>query len=161
MEVLEAIRGRRHIKLFKPDPIDEATWMSWLQEAANAPNHKMTEPWEIIVVGPEARMNLRHGANFGDAPVVLAVLSKRGASQIERDENLMAVSCFLENLSLVAEAHGAGIRWTSIGWQEHAREVLGVSDEYEIANIIGLGYPAEVPPAKPRTPIAEKIRRVP
>ncbi|EJY56128.1 nitroreductase [Alicyclobacillus hesperidum URH17-3-68] len=161
MDVLEAIRTRRHIKFFKPEPIDEALWMSWLEEAKLAPNHKMTEPWQVLVVGPETRAQLKHGQNFGDAPLVLAILAKRGQTQVERDENLMAVSCFIQNFSLLAQSHGAGIRWTSIGWTDAARETLGVGEDYEVANIIGVGYPREVPEAKPREAIANRIKRLP
>lgn len=84
MNVLEVIKSRRIIKKFKPEPIDDQLIVTWLQAASLAPNHRLTEPWEIIFIGPETRAKLNHKTNFGNAPVLMAVLSKHGASEAER-----------------------------------------------------------------------------
>lgn len=161
MDLLKAIQNRRNIKFFKPDPIAPSELESWLTVASYAPNHRMNEPWEVLVVGPETRAVLNHKPNFGDAPVVLAFLSKRAEKQMDRDENLIAVSCFIENFCLVAHAAGAGTRWTSLGWGDAARQALGVDDTYDVVNIMGVGYPNEEPEARMRTAIAEKMRQLP
>jgi len=161
MEVMEAICTRRNIKDFKPDPIDEADWMSWLEAAGWAPNHRMTEPWEVLLIGRETRNKLNHKADFGGAPVVLAVLSKPAATSFERDEQLMAVSCFVQNFLLAAHAAGAGVRWASIGASPRSREIMGVTEGYDVVGVFGVGYPAEIPEPKPRAPIGEKLRRLP
>lgn len=160
MDVLQAVVNRRNIKQFKPDAIDEEQLIAWLESASYAPNHRMTEPWEIIVVGPEARAKLNHKANFGDAPVVIAVLSKREANQLDRDENVIAVSCFVQNFNLVAWEAGVGTRWASLGSKPENRAVLGISEDYDVIGILGVGYPADVPAVKHRTPIREKIKHV-
>ncbi|WP_067621210.1 nitroreductase family protein [Alicyclobacillus acidiphilus] len=161
MDVAEAIRTRRHIKLFKPDPVDMDKVQAWLEAASYAPNHRLNEPWEILVVGEQTRQAINHGPNFGNAPLVLAILSKRAEKQVDRDENLIAVSCFIQNFSLLAHAEGVGVRWTSVGWGDPARQALGVDDSYDVVNILGVGYPAEVPQVRERTPITEKIRQLP
>lgn len=76
MDIFEAITGRRNIKLFRPDAIDEATWMKWLEAASYAPNHRMNQPWQVIVIGDEARVKINHKPNFGDAPLVLAFVAE-------------------------------------------------------------------------------------
>ncbi|WP_276357192.1 nitroreductase family protein [Cohnella caldifontis] len=161
MAIGETIRNRRTIKAFKPDPIPEAEWTAWLEAASHAPNHRMTEPWEVLVVGPNARAELNHKTDFGQAPLVLAILSKPAPTPLDRDENLMASACFAQNFQLAAHEAGAGVFWSSIGASPRNRAILGVPEDYDVVGVFGVGYPAEVPPAKPRTPIAGKIKRLP
>lgn len=68
----------------------------WLEAGTMAPNHKMTQPWEVYVVGAETRGKLNHKTNFCNAPVVLAVISKHGAAEIETYENVLATACFVQ-----------------------------------------------------------------
>ncbi len=158
MNVLDAISTRRNIKQFKADPIDHDSLLSWLQAASHAPNHRMSEPWEVLVVGPQTRMKLNHKTNFGDAPVVLTVLSSPGKTPLERDENVMAVSSFIENFLLAAHEAGVGTGISSFGVSAQIREILEVPEGYDVVAMIPVGYPASVPAVKPRTPIAAKIR---
>ncbi|MEF2965708.1 nitroreductase [Paenibacillus sp. M1] len=157
MTIINAIKSRRNIKLFKPDPIDENVLLSWLEAASYAPNHRVNEPWEVLFVGPDTRAKLNHKTNFGQAPAVMAVLSKPGNTPFERDENMMAVSCFVQNFLLAAHEAGAGTFWSSMGSSEANRNILGVPQDYEVIGVFGIGYPAEIPPVKPRTPITAKI----
>ena len=161
MSTIDLIKSRRNIKAFKPDPIDESALMSWLEAASYAPNHRFNEPWELLRVGPETRAKLKHKSDFWGAPVVIALLSKPGATPLERDENVMAAACFAQNLMLAAHEAGVGTFWSSVGSSAQNREVLGVADGYEVIGVFGIGYPAEIPEAKPRTPIAEKIKTLP
>lgn len=161
MDLLELIEGRRNIKQFTSRSIDAEQVMGWLQAARFAPNHRMTQPWEVLVVGPETRAKLNHKANFGDAPLVLAVLSKAGDSAVDSDENLIATSCFVQNFILLAWSHGVGVRWTSIGSKPAGREALGVPNGYFVVGVFGVGYPDEVPSPKSRTPIEDKVKHMP
>lgn len=162
MDVHEAIVGRRQIKQFKSDAIARDTLTSWLEAASYAPNHRMHQPWKILFIGPETRAKLNHKANFGDAPVVLAFLSAPTDNPVDRDENMIAVSCFIQNFTLLAQANGAGTRWTSVGSTANARTLLGVeADGGDIVEVLGVGYPADVPAVKRRAPIEEKIAEMP
>lgn len=160
MDILELIKSRRTIKIFKSDPINQDKLLLWLQTAAMAPNHRMTEPWEIYLVGPETRTKLNHKTNFGDAPVVLAVLSKHGATAIETEENALATACFVQNFNLVAWAEGVGTFWSSMGGNPKNREILGVPDGYDVIGVFGVGYPDEVREPKERTPIQNKWKQL-
>jgi nitroreductase len=161
MNVKEAIMTRRNIKDFKPDPIDREQLMSWLEAASYAPNHRLNEPWEVLFVGEETRAKLNHKTDFGGAPIVLAVLSKPAATPFERDENVIATSCFVQNFMLAAHEDGVGVRWASLGAVPRNREILGVPEGYDVIGVFGVGYPAEVPAAKERTPMTSKISYLP
>ncbi|MEH7494801.1 nitroreductase family protein [Neobacillus niacini] len=160
MDILEIMKSRRNIKNFKPDPIDPDELQSWLNAAAMAPNHKMTEPWEIYMVGSETRTKLNHKINFGNAPVVFAVLSKHGKTDIETEENKLATACFVQNFNLAAWSEGVGTFWSSMGGNPKNREILGVPDGYDVIGVFGVGYPNEIPEPKQRTPIENKLKQL-
>ncbi|WP_419875120.1 nitroreductase family protein [Candidatus Pristimantibacillus sp. PTI5] len=161
MKIIEVIKSRRNIKQFKPAPISEKNLLFWLEAASYAPNHRMNEPWELLFIGAETRAKLNHKTDFGGAPVVLAVLSKSAPTSFERDENVMAASCFVQNFLLAANEEGVGAYWASLGASPHNRSILGVPEGYDVIGVFGIGYPAEVPIARPRTPIASKIKYLP
>ncbi|MEH7083118.1 nitroreductase [Neobacillus drentensis] len=161
MNTIDAIKTRRNIKKFKSMEIDQNLILAWLEAATMAPNHRMTEPWEIYFIGPETREKLNHKTNFGNAPVVLMVLSKQGATTVETEENAMATSCFIQNFNLAAWAEGVGTFWSSIGITPKNREILRVPDGYDIIGVLGVGYPEVIPEPKPRTPIQNKISYLP
>lgn len=161
MNIIEIIKTRRIIKKFRQNSINHDEILSWLQAASMAPNHRMTEPWEIIFVGPETRVSLNHKTNFGNAPVVFAVLSKQGKSVVEREENRAATACFIQNFMLIAWSEAVGTFWSSIGITPKNVAILGVPDDYDVIGVLAVGYPEEIPKAKPRTPIEMKIRNLP
>jgi nitroreductase len=161
MDTLEAITDRRNIKKFKADPLHPDLINKWLQAAAMAPNHRMTQPWEVYQIGPETRTKLNHKTNFGNAPFVIAVLSKHGKTEVESEENAMATACFIQNFNLAAWAEGAGTFWSSIGSSARNREILGVPADYDVIGTLGIGIPEEIPEPKPRVPIESKIKQLP
>lgn len=158
MNLNEIIRTRRNIKSFRDDQIGQEKLLEWLETASYAPNHHRTEPWEILFVGADTRAKLNHKTNFFNAPTVLAFLSVAGKTPLERDENMIAVSCMMQNFSLLAHNDGAGTRWASFGSSATAREILGVPEGYEVVSMLAVGYPAEEPETKSRTNITEKIK---
>jgi len=160
LNILEAIHTRRNIKSFKQDPIKMEQIHKWLQAGTMAPNHRMTEPWEVYVVGPETRKNLNHKTDFWHAPVVLVVLSKHGTSDAETYENLIATSCFVQNFLLAAWAEGVGAFWSSIANVQRNRDIIGVPEGYDVVGVFGVGYPEEIKDARARTPIQQKIKHI-
>jgi nitroreductase len=157
MEIKEIIENRRIIKKFKQDPVDLDLLKSWLQVATWAPNHRMTEPWEVLFLGPDTRAKINHKTNFGQAPIAIAILSKHGSTEVEKNENMVAVSCFIQNFMLLAWSNGVGTSWSSIGVAQSVRKMLHVPDDYEVVGIFGVGYPEELPLVKSRTKIDNKI----
>ena len=161
MNTLETIYSRRNIKSFKSDPINMEQLSKWLQAGTMAPNHKMTEPWEVYVVGPETREKLNHKTDFFHAPVVLAILSKHGNTKVETVENALATACFVQNFNLAAWEEGVGTFWSSMGNAQKNRDILGISDEYDVIGVFGVGYPEEINEPKEQTSIEEKIKQLP
>lgn len=58
MDVLEAIHTRRTIKSYAPNPVPRELVEQVLEAAVWAPNHRLTEPWEFVVVQGEPLQRL-------------------------------------------------------------------------------------------------------
>ncbi|MFY4774151.1 nitroreductase family protein [Metabacillus sp. RGM 3146] len=157
MDIQKAIADRRTIKKFKQDSIDESLVVSLLEKAKMAPNHRMTEPWNILFIGKETRVELKHKTDFGGAPIVFAITSSHGKTEVEHSENLAATACFIQNFLLLAWAEGIGAFWSSMGASQAVKEKLQVPADADITGILAIGYPEEIPAAKERADIQTKI----
>lgn len=61
MDVVDAMRSRKSIRGFKPDPVPKETIREILDAAIRAPSNENSHPWEIAVVTGEALDNIRRG----------------------------------------------------------------------------------------------------
>ena len=60
MELLEAIKSRRSIRAFKPDPVPREVLTELLEVATRAPSGTNTQPWEFIVLTGKVLDELSH-----------------------------------------------------------------------------------------------------
>ena len=180
MSIDDLISKRRSIKDFTARPVTCEELEKLLAAAAQAPNHRMTQPWRFYVLGPEARraygaaLGARKAKRVEDPAAAAAVLEKVAdahaalpamiAVVIVRDENpeihqedYAAAFMGVQNLSLVAASMGLGAHIKSGGVMDdpRARAAVGLPENQRIVAIVNVGEPAEVPDAKPRTPATE------
>ena len=59
VDVEKAIRSRRTVKAFEPEPVDRETLEELLELARWAPNHNLTNPWRFRVLGPRSLARLK------------------------------------------------------------------------------------------------------
>jgi len=186
MHLTDAIQLRRSIKRFTDRPVTRAEIETILAAATLAPNHRLTFPWRFHVLGPEARH--AYGLALGDrkarkledsaaatklretvaaehralpAMIVVAVVEQESAEI--REEDYAAVMMGVQNMALAAVELGLGtaIKTGAVMADPAARAAVGLPDDQRIVAIVNLGEPAEVPPAKRRTPAAEHTSWVP
>jgi nitroreductase len=50
MDIAEAIRRRKSVRAFKPDPVSQDTLRELLEMAVRAPSWGNTQPWEFVIV---------------------------------------------------------------------------------------------------------------
>ncbi len=190
MELFEAILNRRTIKEFKADRVPDEVLERALAAGIWAQNHRMTEPWRFILLGPETHRALAEAnaeaqlrALAGDAddatrakvraagvnklmakPRIVVVTTVLGGDALQRREDYAAVCCAIQNIHLVAAAEGLGMQWNTgkQTQQPQTYTLLGIDPAVEeIAGLLYFGYPAVAPPPPPRKPLAEVLRRLP
>ena len=183
MQVSEAVRSRRSVKEYEDRPVSREELESLLDAVRWAPNHRMTEPWELYVLGPETlgvyaevRATLKsEGVEDPEAaravrekveresraiPRMVAVASRVSEDPEVREEDFAAVWMGVQNLLLTAWEMGIGgyIRTGAILERPRLRTALGVPDDQRILAFVQLGHPAAIPDPKSRAPVSEKTR---
>jgi len=173
----------------KPDPVDRALIEKMLEAANWAPSHGDTEPWRFTVFAGEGREKLaelfaeayredhpeKAGAVDHDgarkrafaAPVWISI----GVSPARNDdgslvmtelEEIMAVTCAVQNLHLMASALGLAGMWHSKGSSVSPAVARGLSLESP-SHLLGLfmcGWPATEWLTGERGPLSEKVQWV-
>lgn len=162
MDTQEAIFSRRTIKDFKPDPVPAPLIEHVLIAGTWAQNHKLTEPWRFIVLGPKAHQALAAiDSKLATKPLIVAVTCSVSGDAFQQREDYAAVCCAIQNIQLAAWASGLGMQW-STGRTSQLPEtlaLLGINPQQEeMAGLLYFGYPALVPASKPRRPLAEVTR---
>ncbi len=61
MDIVEAIRTRKSIRGFRPDPVPKEILRDILDIATRAPSAMNTQPWEITVIAGEVLENIKRG----------------------------------------------------------------------------------------------------
>ena len=188
MDLLEAIYQRRTIKGFQPRPVPAEILERALTAGLWAQNHKLTEPWRFTLLGPETHRRLaesfaqaqaeRAGADGDDAakvaaearekilskPCVVAVSQRLNGPPAQRREDYGAIACAIQNIQLAAWAEGVGMQWSSgkIIGMPPTYGTLGIDPaQEEIVGLLFFGYPANVPAAQARQPLAAVSRQLP
>ncbi len=175
MNVIEAIRTRRSIKRFTPQPVTREQIETILDAATLAPNHRLTQPWRFYVLGPAARH--AYGLALGERkarkqpdpesgralketvarehlelPTMIAVAIVTSDDPEIAREDYAAAMMAVQNLSLAALDIGLGTHIKTGGVMDDAaaRAAAGVSDNERIVAIVNVGTPTETPPPKKR-----------
>jgi nitroreductase len=181
-----SIRERRSVKKFTGDPLDTETIQELLELAVMAPNHRMTEPWSFIVMGPETRR--AYGAIKGESrarrlddpkvgtrvrdqtiasmeglPTMIAFLQRLDDDPTVREEDFATVYMGMQNVLIGATARGLGthVKTGAILDEEPVRRLLQVEEDHRVVALVHLGVPDELPPARPRKPATHCTRWLP
>jgi nitroreductase len=184
--VITAIQGRRTIKQFRSDPIPEEALWRILDAARWAPNHRLTEPWRIAVIGMQSREALadalasqtassQHPSVVAKAkedarqkvrssPVLLAITCRLAENPAQQVEDLAAVCAAVQNLQLASWGEGVGTHWNTgkVTRLPETSALLELSERNEqLVGFLYLGYPSQVPEPPKRRPIQDFVRTLP
>lgn len=176
-QCLDAIMSRRSVRRFLPDPVPTAVIEQLLAAAQAAPYGTPTDEREFVVLGgaekdgfvayvaerldaillalgdaPAVRV-LRFTRGLldiiGRAPVIVAVMAR--VSEEAHTLALPSAAVAIENLLLAATAFGLAGCYTTGGIYvaDEICEYLGLPGR-QLVSLVPLGYPAHIPPMKPR-----------
>lgn len=186
MEVSEAIRTRRSIRVYEDKPVEEEKLRKVLEAARLAPSAGNRQPWRFIVVtDPKVKEELRltkeklrpppkepppmpsRGPPRGpprdpirSAPVIIVGCALPNESFPGTNFWKIDVAIALQNLVLAAWEQGLGTCWIGVFHEEEeVKKVLGLPKEARVVAMIALGYPAEKKePVTDRKPLNDIVR---
>ena len=160
METWDAICARRNVRQYHAatgaeDDLNRIAEAGW-----RAPSAKNRQPWDfVIVTDPAALQELstvwRGAGHIAAAPaaIVLVVPVPPDDRRLVTDNYDVGQATMA--MMIAATDLGIGTGHSSVGDQEKARAILGVPDDYLVAFMLGVGYPAD----RPLTPIRKPDRR--
>ena len=168
MDVLEAIKGRRSIREFKPDPVRDEDLRKILDAGRLAPSAGNCQPSEFVIVkDPAVKRRLATAALeqtfIAEAPVVIVVCANVPRTSWRygrRGEGLYCIqdtAAATQNMLLVAYSLGYGTCWVGAFDDDAVAEVIRVPPGVRPVAIISLGRPAERPSPPSRRPLREIV----
>ena len=160
METWDAIRARRNVREYKPEPLSEADLNQIAEAGWRAPSAKNRQPWDFVIVTDPAQLKelstVWRGAGHiasAAAAIVLVVPVPPDDRRLVTDNYDVGQATMA--MMIAATDLGIGTGHSSVGDQEKARAILDVPDDHLVAFMLGLGYPAD----RPLTPIGKPNRR--
>ena len=194
MDFFKVIETRRSVRSYTGQMVEKDDILRILSAANMAPSALNLQQWEFIVVKGEkillmgksfltviqkyaktmssssahgllsSEEFIRFASNYGNAPVLIVVLTQRSEDPAMQKASLESASAAMENLVLAATALGLGTCWMTgpMRDEETIRGILSIPDDREIVAVTPLGYPLVIPPAPDRRDpeLREKIRWV-
>ena len=160
METWDAIRARRNVREYTSESISDADLDRIAEAGWRAPSAKNRQPWDFIVITDKDALQelstvwMGAGHIAGAAAAIIFVIPvpaderRKVTDQYDIGQATMA-------MMLAATDLGIGTGHSSVGDQDKARAILGVPDDYLVAYMLGVGYPAD----RPLTPIRKPSRR--
>ena len=174
------IKHRRSINtnMFTGELVEDHIINQMLENAVWAPTHKLTEPWRFMVFTGKGLKKLAHfqadlykkihekTGKFKEekyqtllkkpllASHVIAIGMKRDEkNQIPEIEEIEAVACAVQNMSLTATAYGVGCYWGSGGitYAEEAKEFFNLNENDKFLGFLFVGVAKVWPIIKKRS----------
>ncbi|HMK77143.1 MAG TPA: nitroreductase family protein [Thermodesulfobacteriota bacterium] len=164
-EVLKAIRNRRTVRRFKPNPVDEKMLQMILEAGRWAPSFSNLQPWRFIVVrdlglkialDKAARESVLH-LGINEAPVVILVCVDRRIDPLHAIE---AGAAATQNMTLAAHSLGLGAGWIGIWGTEtetSIQKLLKLPETVRVVSLLPIGIPDESPEGR-RKPLEQSTQ---
>jgi nitroreductase len=164
VDLEQAIRSRRTVKAFEPEPVDRRTLEELLELARWAPNHNLTNPWRFRVVGPQALVALKRAAGelatascppeadvatvaeaaaakLDRAPTLVVCTVKREGDEVQQQEDRDAAAVAAYIVLLAAHDRGLAGYWRTpaVLRDEAGRKAVGLEDDERFVGLLHLG----------------------
>jgi len=155
--LLETIKGRRSVRMYKKDsvPTDK---LALLAEAARwAPSAGNSQPWEFVLVNDEIMVDALKSISPGwleEAPAIIVMCINKHR---ETNWSYMDLGAAMQNILLCAPSLGLGCCPMGSFVVEAVNELLELPQHLKPVLFITVGYPDENPPPTPRLSLEELV----
>jgi nitroreductase len=153
MDVYDAIRTRRAIRDFAPEPIPEEVLLKILNAGRLAGSSKNSQPWHFIVIRERARLRAlsacgQWAGHLAGAAVGVALVT---GDWRERWPVAFDLGRAAQNMMLTAHGMGIGSVIANIYDMDRAHDLLHLPEDKMCYAAISFGYQAD-PEARQRPP---------
>ena len=160
MEAWDAIRARRNVRQYKPEPVSEDDLNRIAEAGWRAPSAKNRQPWDFVIVTDQTQLQELSTVWRGAGHIASAAAAIVLVVPLPPDDRRLVTDTYdigqaTMAMMIAATDLGIGTAHSSVGDQEKARAILGVPDDHLVAFMLGIGYPAD----RPLTPIRKPNRR--
>jgi nitroreductase len=160
METWDAIRARRNVRSYKPEPVPAADLDRIAEAGWRAPSASNRQHWDFIIVTDREQLKAlstvwQGAGHIAGAAAAIALVVPQVDDDHTRDVDQYDLGQATYAIMVAATDLGLGTGHSSVGEQDRAREILGVPADHDVAYLIGVGYPAD----HPLKPIVRPSRR--
>jgi len=160
VETWDAIRARRNVRSYRPDPVAAADLDRIAEAGRRAPSASNRQHWTFIVVTDRGQLEAlsavwRGAGHIAGAAAAIALVVPRAGDDRTRLADYYDLGQATYAMMVAAADLGIGTGHAGVEDQERARAILGVPADHDVAYLIGVGYPAD----RPLRPIARPDRR--
>jgi len=164
MDVMEAIKKRRSVRVYQNKPLPEEKLRKILEAARLAPSARNLQAYKFIVVkNHELRKRLAKEAArdsfIGDAAVIIVAVS------LDPDYVMpggvpahpVDIAIALDHMTLVAVEEELGTCWIGGFYQDQVKNILSIPEKYKVVALLPVGWPADSPKGKVRKTLEEIV----
>jgi len=180
-EFARVLRGRRTVDQYIQTTVPDGLVHEAIEAATWAPNHYVSEPWQLILPGEETVSRIvglcaeivtaEKGAELGEhkrktwseKPGWLVVTCRHDDDALREREDYAACCAAVQNFMLYLWKAGVGSKWTTGPITRDARffDIIGLdeSDAF-VVGMLWFGYP-KITPTQTRADLDDKLTRLP
>lgn len=168
MEAWDAIRSRRNVRSYLPEPIPDAELDRIAEAGWRAQSASNRQHWDFVIVTDRHQLEelstvWRGAGHIASAPAAIALVVPAPPDERTKLIDQYDLGQATLAMTIAATDLGIGTGHSSVGDQERARAILGVPDDHIVSYLLGIGYPADrpiQPISKPnRRPLSEVVHR--
>ncbi len=164
MNVYEAIKKRRSVRDYKPEPVPEESLRRILEAGRLAPSAHNAQDWKFVVVKDSEKRKALAKAAFGQgfvakAPVVIVAVALNPEDVMGGGVPTYAVDLAIavDHMTLAAVEEGLGTCWIGAFSQGEVKRILNVPQKYKVVALLALGFPADSAKPKVRKNLKEIV----
>lgn len=160
METWDAIRARRNVRTYRPEPVPQRDLERIAEAAWRAPSARNQQHWDFVIVTDRQQLTelatVWQGAgHIASAAAAIALVVPEPPDERTKLIDQYDLGQATLAMTLAATDLGIGTGHSAVGDQEKARSILGVPEQHMVSYLLGIGYPAD----RPLRPIVKPDRR--
>ncbi|MBU2539939.1 nitroreductase family protein [Patescibacteria group bacterium] len=164
MDIYEAIKKRRSVRLYKEKKIENAVLNRILEAARLAPSANNVQGYKLIIVkDSQKRQQLAKAGLYqsfiSQAPIIIVGVAVNPELDQTSENPFYAIDLAIafDHLTLVAASEGLGTCWIGAFKQDKVKKILEIPEKCKVIVLMPIGFPDDKPKNRSRKSLKELI----